>query len=73
MTLWSHHLMTGAACSVSTGCLEDSTKRVRDRAYQLWEDAGRPWGHEHEFWAKASAEIEGAWPTLAKAERIVAR
>ncbi|MBD4907997.1 DUF2934 domain-containing protein, partial [Xanthomonas citri pv. citri] len=47
----THHPLTGAACSISTGCLEDMTMRVRDRAYQLWELEGRPWGREHEFWA----------------------
>jgi hypothetical protein len=38
---------------------DDNTPRVRDRAYVLWELAGRPDGREHEFWAKASSEIEG--------------
>ncbi len=73
MTLMSHHPLTGAACSVSTGCLEDTTKRVRDRAYVLWEQAGRPWGREHEFWARASAEIERQWPMQDMPDRIVAR
>ncbi|MBB3937574.1 DUF2934 domain-containing protein [Aureimonas phyllosphaerae] len=73
MTMMSQHPLTGAACSISTGCLEDMSKRVRDRAYQLWEAAGRPWGHEHEFWARASAEIEGEWLMQGKPERIVAR
>jgi hypothetical protein len=38
---------------------QDLTPRVRERAYFLWENAGRPCGHEHEFWAQASREIEG--------------
>ncbi|WP_304496138.1 DUF2934 domain-containing protein, partial [Aureimonas sp. AU20] len=25
----------------------------------MWEEAGSPWGREHEFWAAASREIEG--------------
>lgn len=37
----------------------DNTPKVRDRAYHLWEQAGRPNGREHEFWAQASQEIEG--------------
>ena len=37
----------------------DNTPKVRDRAYILWELAGRPEGREHEFWALASREIEG--------------
>lgn len=73
MTMMTHHPLTGAACSISTGCLEDMTKRVRDRAYQLWELEGRPWGREHEFWARASSEIEGEWLMQDKPLRIVAR
>lgn len=38
----------------------DNDAAVRDRAYILWELAGRPMGREHEFWAQASREIEGA-------------
>lgn len=38
---------------------EDNTPKLRDRAYILWELAGRPDGREHEFWARASWEIEG--------------
>ncbi|KQT79142.1 hypothetical protein ASG54_08825 [Aureimonas sp. Leaf460] len=37
----------------------DRDEEVRDRAYLLWEEAGRPSGREHEFWAQASREIEG--------------
>ena len=37
----------------------DNDAAVRDRAYLLWERAGRPLGREHEFWAEASREIEG--------------
>ncbi|WP_082490551.1 DUF2934 domain-containing protein [Aureimonas sp. Leaf454] len=37
----------------------DTTPIVRERAYLLWEKAGRPLGREHEFWAQAAAEIEG--------------
>lgn len=37
----------------------DNDAAVRDRAYVLWELAGRPMGREHEFWAQASREIEG--------------
>ena len=37
----------------------DNDAAVRDRAYILWELAGRPMGMEHEFWARASREIEG--------------
>jgi hypothetical protein len=33
--------------------------RIRQRAYQLWEQAGRP-GNDHErFWRLAELEIDG--------------
>lgn len=54
----------------------DLTPIVRDRAYFLWEEAGRPYGREFEFWAKASEEIEAdrrAWIERQRAERSVAR
>lgn len=31
--------------------------RVRDRAYQLWDDAGQPEGREQEFWFEAEREL----------------
>lgn len=37
----------------------DNAEKIRDRAYFLWEAAGRPSGREHEFWAQAAREIEG--------------
>lgn len=30
---------------------------IRDRAYALWESAGRPEGHDKEFWAAAEREL----------------
>ena len=39
----------------------DAEKRIRDRAYHLWEAAGRPHGRDSEFWHEASrAERENA-------------
>jgi hypothetical protein len=55
---------------------EDTTPRVRERAYLLWEKAGRPYGREFEFWAEASREIEAdmeAERERLQAQRIVAR
>lgn len=37
----------------------DNDARIRDRAYEIWERAGRPIGLEHEHWAKARQEVEG--------------
>lgn len=51
----------------------DNDAAVRDRAYILWELAGRPMGREHEFWAQASREIEGtppASPDQASGKRV---
>jgi hypothetical protein len=31
--------------------------RIRERAYQLWEDAGRPPGRAEEYWARAEHQI----------------
>ena len=36
----------------------DKTKYLSDRAYYLWEQAGRPEGREQEFWLQAEAEYE---------------
>ncbi len=38
--------------------VRDNAEKVRERAYYLWEQAGRPCGREHEFWAQATREIE---------------
>lgn len=38
-----------------TGIWHD--QRVRDRAYQLWERAGRPEGRSLDNWLRAEAEI----------------
>ncbi|MBV9813089.1 MAG: DUF2934 domain-containing protein [Acetobacteraceae bacterium] len=32
-------------------------ERVRERAYYLWEDAGRPHGAPDEFWHRAQAAL----------------
>ena len=47
----------------------DNDAAVRDRAYILWELAGRPMGMEHEFWARASREIEGGGDLPADGKR----
>ncbi|WP_025291649.1 DUF2934 domain-containing protein [Sphingomonas sanxanigenens] len=37
---------------------DDRERRVRDRAYALWEREGRPAGRQDEHWFRASREIE---------------
>jgi hypothetical protein len=34
-------------------------ERVRQRAYELWEEAGRPVGRADDYWRQARAELEG--------------
>ncbi|WAJ27877.1 DUF2934 domain-containing protein [Antarcticirhabdus aurantiaca] len=54
--------------------IRDHDEAVRERAYYLWEKAGRPFGREHEFWAQASREIEGEEAAAeGERDRIVAR
>ncbi len=38
-------------------------RMIRERAYQLWESAGRPEGRSEEFWLAAKAEFERREPT----------
>lgn len=55
---------------------DDLAPRVRERAYFLWEEAGRPYGREYEFWAAAAHEIEAdhrAFAERQRSERHVAR
>lgn len=39
--------------------MSDIEQRIRDRAYQLWEQAGRPQEHSDDYWFRARQEIEG--------------
>lgn len=41
---------------------------ITKRAYDLWEQAGRPDGQDHEHWAQASAEWESSQGTSGPAE-----
>ena len=34
--------------------------QVRERAYQIWVDEGRPQGRELDHWLRAKWEVEGA-------------
>ncbi len=42
------------------GLAESIETQVRERAYFLWEQDGRPEGQSVEYWAKARREIEDA-------------
>ena len=43
-------------------------KAVRELAYELWEQAGRPDGRSDEFWFAARAELESGAPAAEKRE-----
>ena len=42
-----------------TDANELRTARVRERAYELWQTAGSPMGHDDHFWLCAEREIKG--------------
>ena len=50
-----------------------SDERIRNEAYRLWEEAGRPHGRDAEFWHQASALVEHAPPASAKAAPATAK
>lgn len=37
-----------------------SEEQIPERAYQLWDEAGRPQGRDREFWEQARRQIEDA-------------
>lgn len=37
---------------------DDLLAPIRERAYQLWEQAGRPEGGDLEFWERAREQVE---------------
>ena len=39
---------------------DDRQDRIRQRAHEIWEQAGRPEGAHQEHWEQATAEIDGA-------------
>jgi len=44
------------------GTNEYRQELVRARAYEIWEQAGRPEGRQNEHWAQAEREISGKHP-----------
>ena len=38
--------------------VSDRDRRVQDRAYEIWEQEGRPSGREQEHWERAERETE---------------
>jgi hypothetical protein len=37
--------------------MDDDNERIRDRAYAIWEDEGRPHGRHESHWHRALAEL----------------
>jgi len=35
-------------------------QEVTERAYQIWEESGRPFGRDTEFWLKAEQQLSGS-------------
>jgi len=51
--------------------MADGDEKVRERAYALWEQAGRPEGRSLEFWFDAIRELEDAVAAPLPAQRVV--
>ena len=45
---------------------EEYERRIRERAQQLWEDAGRPEGQSEQFWFAAQRAFEAEHPEFAQ-------
>ncbi len=39
--------------------MDDLERRIQQRAYELWENEGRPHGREQDHWQQAEREITG--------------
>ena len=39
---------------------EDSERQLRERAYAIWEEEGRPEGRHHDHWHRARSETESS-------------
>jgi len=37
--------------------MDSLEQRIRDRAYHIWEEEGRPHGREREHWQRARSEV----------------
>ncbi|MDA8249828.1 MAG: DUF2934 domain-containing protein [Rhodospirillales bacterium] len=44
--------------------MSQAEQRIRERAYQLWQQAGCPAGRSEDFWFAAQREIEGDVPPV---------
>ena len=51
---------------------DDRHERIRQRAHEIWEKAGRPEGAHMQHWDQATAEIDAEKKPKAKATKKVA-
>ncbi len=49
--------------------MDDLTQKIRDRAYEIWLEAGQPEGMEQQHWAQAERELGVAGSDDATGER----
>lgn len=47
-------------------------KSIEVRAYELWEQAGRPYGRSDEFWSLATSELASSGAAPKKARKAAA-
>ena len=38
---------------------QPTEEQIRKRAFEMWEQAGKPEGREDEFWKQAQKELQG--------------
>jgi hypothetical protein len=57
---WQRIVATTFGQSSTTANTEDLTDRLRRRAYELWEQEGRPSGEAQSHWLRAEAEHHAA-------------
>lgn len=50
---------------------ESIRQQIRESAYKKWEEAGRPWGRDKEFWIEAEKELFGENPLVSGGYNVV--
>jgi hypothetical protein len=50
----------------------EDERAVREAAYYIWVNEGRPHGRAHDHWGRAVAETEHRWRSMQDEEKILA-
>jgi hypothetical protein len=50
---------TAKPATKKPGLPDPTNQMIAQRAYEIWESRGRPWGTEAENWAQAERELRG--------------